>query len=113
MTTEGFFEGTEPGTELTQQPIGAVFFGFPKTVVAQLLTRSDVFGPAKGVRLHLNGPRTANPTELYAAACGISKDILDSNMTIKQDYFLSIGSTVSKAGLPAFLQAKTMVNTCV
>jgi hypothetical protein len=109
----GFFVGNEPGTVLTQAPIGTVFFGYPVATIRDLLGRSDVFGAAKGIRLHFDRPRSSNPSELYLAACGLSKDIADRDTNARADYFTSDNSPVAKADLPTFLHSKTTTNTCV
>lgn len=110
----GFYVGNEPGTVLPQAPSSdADFFGYPVGTIRDLLMRSDTFGAAKGIRLHFDRPRSSDPSELYLAACGPSKDILDHDTTARADYFTSANGPIAKADLPAFLHSKTSANTCV
>ncbi|MFN0034865.1 MAG: hypothetical protein ACKVUS_07360 [Saprospiraceae bacterium] len=110
MPINGLFIGTEAGTP-TSQPLGAVSFDYAIGRISTLLGRAG----ALGVRFHFNRPRPENPTALYAAACGESRDILDSDNAANDDYFKPDGTAVAESRLPDIISAATnpKANACV
>ena len=79
-----------------QQPDGAVSFDYATGQIRTLLGR---FG-AMGVRFHFDQPRPENPTELYAAAYSLSRDIISLDGLSNDDYFKSDGTTESASSAP-------------
>ncbi len=104
------FNGNELGTP-TSLPTEAVSFDYDKNRINTLLARPE----ALGLRLHFDRPRTENPTALYAAACGFSRDILDPDTAAKNDFFKSDGTAVAAANLPeiALSTAQPKAGACV